>query len=561
MMDVSRWTVRSRSLKGFVVTCCLVGLVWLFNHSVFGQFDQHLMPFEQQKPNGTETIQLNVTSEAGYVNLVTGEASVLGIRSKNWQPLVAGRYLEIGDTIKTSHQAQVEILLTPGSYLRLAGGTTLTLKAVEFDVVHFDVQTGSADLEWLGTEYTEMVVSLTCPGHQIVVFPTTQCRLDASSHTSSEFFLWSGKAQVLNPPQPKITGVKQVTLQGASVQVKPIKLPTKDLFFDWCRSRSRVLFASNRHLQMARVKATPKKPLVGFGLNSYFEPYRFIDHIQFQVLSHAGLVSFTRGAAQVQRKDETVWEWLDVGNLLADGDKIRTGSHSYLEILLGFGSVVWLDADTTWVVKNTAFDQFELELETGSSIIEFPGYERIKLNPTVAVAQTKLKLQLEGRYRFETTGEQRGRCLVYKGEVQTGVNNADRHGAPKQLAFKAGQFLEAEVSKPPEDVFYRWTRERAHILRAYFDQVYNTRKRDRLVDGYSGLWGYGRAELPGAIWVWSPSLSCYGFYCRNVSGQTESKFVELEYVWRPRHYLYRNRWVKQQRSLRKNKIESSGKAL
>ncbi|HNB74020.1 MAG TPA: hypothetical protein PLS70_23085 [Acidobacteriota bacterium] len=561
MMDISRWTVRSRSVKGCVVTCCLVGLVWLFSHPVFGQSDQHLVPFEQQKPNGTETIQLNVTSEAGYVNLVTGEASVLGIRSKNWQPLVAGGSLEIGDTIKTNHQAQVEILLMPGSYLRLAGGTTLTLKAVEFDVVHFDIQAGSVDLEWFGTEYTEMVVSLTCPNHQIVVFPTTQCRLEVGQNNTAEFYLWSGKAQVFNPLQSEITGMKRVTFRDSSTQVRALKLPTTDPFFDWCRSRSRILFASTRHLLMGRVKTTSEKPLVGFGLNSYFEPYRFVDHIQFQVLSQAGLVSFTRGEAQVQRKDETVLESLDVGDLLADEDKIRTGPHSYLEVLLGFGSVIWLDAGTTWIVKNTRFDQFEMELETGSSIIEFPGYEQIKLNPTIVLAQTKLKLQLEGRYRFETTGEQRGRCLVYKGEVQNGVTGPGRHGAPKQLVFKSGQLLESEISKPPEDVFYKWTRERARILGAYFDQVYTSRKGDSLIDGYSGLWGYGNAPLSNAIWVWSPSRSCYGFYCRNVSGQTESRFVELEYVWRPRYYLYRNRWVKQQRSLLKNKIQSSGKTL
>ncbi len=62
-----------------------------------------------------------ISAKAGGINAVTGQASVHAKGESDWQQLMVTDDLDAGDRVRTASDGRVEILLNPGSYLRVGG--------------------------------------------------------------------------------------------------------------------------------------------------------------------------------------------------------------------------------------------------------------------------------------------------------------------------------------------------------------------------------------------------------------------------------------------------------
>ena len=67
-----------------------------------------------------------ISARAGGVNAVTGRASMRHGNTE-WQQLTIKEDLEAGDVVKTGLDGRVEMLLNPGSYLRMGENSELEL--------------------------------------------------------------------------------------------------------------------------------------------------------------------------------------------------------------------------------------------------------------------------------------------------------------------------------------------------------------------------------------------------------------------------------------------------
>ena len=63
-----------------------------------------------------------ISAKAGGINAVTGQASVSSRGEADWQLMVTDD-LDAGDKVRTDYDGRVEILLNPGSYLRVGGNS------------------------------------------------------------------------------------------------------------------------------------------------------------------------------------------------------------------------------------------------------------------------------------------------------------------------------------------------------------------------------------------------------------------------------------------------------
>src|SRR4051794_27998171 len=82
---------------------------------------------QDRKPlSSDEQNQYLVSARAGVINVAEGEVSFKRDKA-DWAKLISGDDLQAGDTVKTSANGRVEILLTPGNYLRLAENTECVL--------------------------------------------------------------------------------------------------------------------------------------------------------------------------------------------------------------------------------------------------------------------------------------------------------------------------------------------------------------------------------------------------------------------------------------------------
>src|SRR6266545_5110949 len=60
-----------------------------------------------------------ISARAGGINAVTGQTSVHGKGNAEWQQLTIKEDLSAGDVVSTAADGRVEMLLNPGSYLRV----------------------------------------------------------------------------------------------------------------------------------------------------------------------------------------------------------------------------------------------------------------------------------------------------------------------------------------------------------------------------------------------------------------------------------------------------------
>jgi hypothetical protein len=90
---------------------------------------------------------LVVYAKAGRVNLVKGIAGVMHTASDPGQQLAEGDELAAGDLVCTGPGGRLEVLLSPGVYLRLAENSVFQMVTTDLDDIHLFLRRGSAIIE------------------------------------------------------------------------------------------------------------------------------------------------------------------------------------------------------------------------------------------------------------------------------------------------------------------------------------------------------------------------------------------------------------------------------
>ncbi len=68
-----------------------------------------------------------ISAKAGGINAITGQADVHPKGESDWQQLSITDDLDSGDRVRTANDGRIEILLNPGSYLRVGGDSEVEL--------------------------------------------------------------------------------------------------------------------------------------------------------------------------------------------------------------------------------------------------------------------------------------------------------------------------------------------------------------------------------------------------------------------------------------------------
>ena len=104
-----------------------------------------------------------ISAKAGGVNAVTGRASMLPHGNGEWQQLTIKEDLEAGDLVKTGVDGRVEMLLNPGSYLRVGENSEFELSDNSLENLELRVITGTAIVEVTGADDEELFIGITTP--------------------------------------------------------------------------------------------------------------------------------------------------------------------------------------------------------------------------------------------------------------------------------------------------------------------------------------------------------------------------------------------------------------
>jgi hypothetical protein len=234
-----------------------------------------LIPLAKPSDNGRVPISPDdlqkyvVSTRAGGVNLSDGDvASRSG--EGDWKMLLVGDQLNTGDSVKTGANSRAEILLTPGSYLRLAANTEVKLDDTAYDSIKVGLVAGSIIVEAAPVEGVgEVLARVSTPKSRFKIVNAGVYRFDSGSSGGDRVLVEKGELAVNGT---KITRMKAANVDG---NVKPslqaVNKNSLDSLDLWSQERAKLLMESNSTLQSPSVAGAQAPTFSFFSRSRYYE--------------------------------------------------------------------------------------------------------------------------------------------------------------------------------------------------------------------------------------------------------------------------------------------------
>src|SRR4029453_17018809 len=156
-----------------------------------------------------------ISAKAGGINAVTGRAKVHLKGGADWQQLNVTDDLEAGDVVRTEVGGRVEMLLNPGSYLRLGENSEFELVNNALDNLELRLVRGTAIVEATGADDTELLINITTPHAKMAIVRRGLYRVNVVPGDATEVIVRKGRL-LLSDPDAKIKGGKKLIFSGNS---------------------------------------------------------------------------------------------------------------------------------------------------------------------------------------------------------------------------------------------------------------------------------------------------------------------------------------------------------
>ncbi|MCS6873783.1 MAG: FecR family protein [Pyrinomonadaceae bacterium] len=212
----------------------------------------------------SKNLHYKISAEAGYINYIEGQVAV---ENTLGEVKLASEIEKVraGEKIKTSADSKAEILLTPGSFVRLDANSELEFMNTSFENLKVKLWTGSALFEVIATK--DIAVYVYVPNKEFRLTKTGVYRVDASSDGSAALKVIKGHAFV---GQTKVEKNQKATItSNGQVKVEKLSVEQREAFEQWSKQRSKYLAKINESLERKLLKESL--------LNSYQRSWNWYD--------------------------------------------------------------------------------------------------------------------------------------------------------------------------------------------------------------------------------------------------------------------------------------------
>ena len=192
-----------------------------------------------------------ISARAGGINAITGGATVYPRGETEWHQLSITDDLESGDRVRTAYDGRVEILLNPGSYLRLGGNSEVELLNNTLENLEVRLLRGTAIVEATGADGLELNIGISTPHTRLAIVRQGLYRLNVVPEDATELIVRKGRV-VLSDSQ-KVKGGNKVVFNATNVSVAKLtkqekKLKDKEQVDLWSKERAETLAKANRRI-------------------------------------------------------------------------------------------------------------------------------------------------------------------------------------------------------------------------------------------------------------------------------------------------------------------------
>jgi hypothetical protein len=232
-----------QSLLKFFVLSVTIGL--LASLSAFAQTEQ-----EKRTISAAGSIYV-ISAKAGGVNFVSGKISVQRRGAKSGY-LLKGDELEIGDKVSSSADGRAEILLNPGSYVRIGENTDFEFVNTALENTKVKINRGSALFEIIADN--EFRVAVATPNADFYVVKSGVYRIDVLSDGSGKIEVWRGSAEIGDGQSAPLKKGQTATVSGKQTVVAKFDRDEKDALEMWSKERAKDLAKINSKLNRTNLR-------------------------------------------------------------------------------------------------------------------------------------------------------------------------------------------------------------------------------------------------------------------------------------------------------------------
>lgn len=192
-----------------------------------------------------------ISAKAGGINAITGDATVHPRGESEWHQLSITDDLDSGDRVRTAFDGRVEILLNPGSYLRLGGNSEVELLNNSLENLEVRLLRGTAIVEATGADGLELNIGISTPHTRLAIVRQGLYRLNVVPEDATELIVRKGRV-VLSDSQ-KVKGGNKVIFNATNVLVAKLtkeekKTKDKEEVDVWSKERAETLAKANRRI-------------------------------------------------------------------------------------------------------------------------------------------------------------------------------------------------------------------------------------------------------------------------------------------------------------------------
>ncbi|MGH9948046.1 MAG: FecR domain-containing protein [Pyrinomonadaceae bacterium] len=192
-----------------------------------------------------------ISAKAGAVNAVLGDVTIEREGGRTSR-LFKGDEVQTGEVVSTGTDGKIEILMNPGSYIRLGGNSSFTFDSTDLDDVRIKVLRGSAVFEVFGTE--DFTVDVKAGSSRFAFIKTGIYRVDIGNDGEAAVSIWKGKLLPDVEAKKSIGSGRKLDYDADSFTVAKFDRDNEDDLMKWSGERAKILSQVSESLNPSRLR-------------------------------------------------------------------------------------------------------------------------------------------------------------------------------------------------------------------------------------------------------------------------------------------------------------------
>jgi len=218
-----------------------------------------------QTTNSLVADKFIISARAGGINIAQGPISVARPDGTGG-PIMKGDRLNVGDRVSTGHAARAEVLLNPGSYLRLAEESEFEFVSTGLDDLEIKLHSGTAIFEVFATD--KFRVSVVTSSGTVFLVDSGVYRFDLNRNGTAKLSVIEGKAELGDARSAEIKKGRTAFIDGSGVIAK-FDQGRRDEFDEWSKSRGKELAKVTSSLREKDLRTSLLNSFNGRGWGMY----------------------------------------------------------------------------------------------------------------------------------------------------------------------------------------------------------------------------------------------------------------------------------------------------